>query len=213
MTSTYSLKNLPRRMAEDGERDESRYGNLVLAFSRRAEAVLLGVGRGGFEEAVIRMLILLAEAQAAIGRDRLEVSAEVLNRDEPFASLPAGEANSPDSGAVYHRRVRAGAGGQNAAGPLAKPEDRKRAVELARFIAGRVAEMEPKTIEAMETFHRILRLPPLALTAPTKDPLKTAPDDLVQVVTDATAPAAEAPKYEAAFGAAKPKKAKTKELA
>ena len=25
MTSTYSLKNAPRRMAEDGERDASRY--------------------------------------------------------------------------------------------------------------------------------------------------------------------------------------------
>ena len=64
--------------------------------------------------------------------------------------------------------------------------------------------MEPKTIQALETFHRILRLPPLALTAPTKDPLKTstaaASDDLVQVVTDATAPAAEAPKSEAVFG-------------
>jgi hypothetical protein len=47
-------------------------------------------------------------------------------------------------------------------------------VELVRFIAGPVAEMEPKTIQALETFHRILRLPPLALTAPTKDPVKTS---------------------------------------
>jgi len=57
----------------------------------------------------------------------------------------------------------------------------------------------------------------LLLVLTTKDPLKTstvaAPDDLVQAVTDATAPAAEAAKSEAAFGAAKPKKAKTKEPA
>ena len=39
MTSTYSLKNLPRRMAEDGERDANRHENLVLAVSRRAERI------------------------------------------------------------------------------------------------------------------------------------------------------------------------------
>ena len=37
MTST--LANMPRRMAEDGERDANRYENLVLAFSRRAERI------------------------------------------------------------------------------------------------------------------------------------------------------------------------------
>ena len=61
-----------------------------LQFLPQVQAVLQSLGRGGFEEAVIRMLILLGEAQAAIGRDRLEVSAEVLSRDEPFASLAPG---------------------------------------------------------------------------------------------------------------------------
>ncbi len=34
--------------------------------------------------------------------------------------------------------------------------------------------MEPKTVQALETFHRILHLPPPALPTPTKDPLKTS---------------------------------------
>ena len=50
----------------------------------------------------------------------------------------------------------------------------------------------------------VLGLPPLALPAPTKDPLKTstaaAPDDLGQLAT-AEAPAVEAPMSRAAFGA------------
>ena len=40
MSSTYSLKNLPLRMKEDGERDANRYENLVLAVSRRAERIV-----------------------------------------------------------------------------------------------------------------------------------------------------------------------------
>ncbi len=157
------------------------------------------------------------QAQAAIGRDRLEVSAEVLSRDEPFASLPPERRTALIQEQSIIVEFEPELAVKTLPDLLPKSEDRKRAVELVRFIAGRVAEMEPKTIQALETFHRILRLPPMALTAPTKDPLKTstaaAPDDLVQAVTDATAPAAEAPKSEAAFGAAKPKKAKTKEPA
>lgn len=78
-----------------------------------------------------------------------------------------------------------------------------------RFIAGPVVKMEPKTIQTLETFHTILGLQPLALAPPTKDPLKistvaAAPDDLVQVVSDA-APGVEAPKSGAALGTVKGK--------
>ena len=182
----------------------------TLRFLPQVQTVLLGAGRGGFEEAVIRMLILLAEAQAAIGRDRLEVSAEVLSHDEPFASLPPERRTALIQEQSIIVEFEPELAVKTLPDLLPKPEDRKRAVELVRFIAGRIAEMEPKTIQALETFHRILRLPPLALTAPTKDPLKTstaaASDDLVQVVTDATAPAAEAPKSEAVFGPQSQKK-------
>ncbi len=39
MTSTYSLANIPRRMAEGRERNAYRYENLVLAVSQRAERI------------------------------------------------------------------------------------------------------------------------------------------------------------------------------
>ena len=60
-----------------------------LRFLPEVQAILLGVDRGGFEEAVIRMLILLAESRGSVRRDRLERSAKVLTNDEPFASLGA----------------------------------------------------------------------------------------------------------------------------
>src|SRR5208282_4802862 len=179
-----------------------------LQFLPQVQAVLQSIGRGGFEEAVIRMLILLAEAQAAIGRERLEVSAEVLGHDEPFASL----APEKRAALIQEQSIIVEFAPELAVKTLPdllpEPEDRKRAVEVVRFIAGPVEKMGPKTQQMLESFHRILGLPPLALPAPTKDPLKTsaaaAPDDLVQVVTDA-APAVEAPKPWDAFGAVKPK--------
>ncbi len=138
------------------------------------------------------MLILLAEAQAAIGRDRLEVSAEVLSRDEPFASLAPGRRTALIQEQSIIVEFAPELAVKTLPDLLPTPEDRKRAVELVRFIAGPVEEMGPKTQQMLESFHRILRLPPLALPAPTKDPLKTstaaAPDDLVQVVTDAARP-------------------------
>ena len=186
-----------------------------LQFLPQVQAVLQSLGRGGFEEAVIRMLILLGEAQAAIGRDRLEVSAEVLSRDEPFASLAPGRRTAVIQEQSIIVEFAPELAMKTLPDLLPTPEDQKRAVELVRFIAGPAEEMEPKTQQMLESFQRILGLPPQALPAPTKDPLKTstaaAPDDLVQVVT-AAVPHVQAPKSRAAFGAVKPNgKAKTKE--
>ena len=68
--------------------------------------------------------------------------------------------------------------------------------------------MGPKAVQALDTLGRVLGLPPLALPAPTKHPLKTstaaAPDDLGQLAT-AEAPAVEEPMSRAAFGAVMPK--------
>jgi pimeloyl-ACP methyl ester carboxylesterase len=180
-----------------------------LRFLPQVQAILLGVGRGGFEEAVIRMLILLAEAQAEIGLDRLEVSAEVLSQDEPFASLAPERRTALIQEQSIIVEFEPELAVKTLPDLLPKPEDRKRAVELVRFIAGPVVKMEPKTIQTLETFHTILGLQPLALAPPTKDPLKistvvAALDDVVKVVTDA-APGVEAPKSEAALGAVKGK--------
>ena len=71
--------------------------------------------------------------------------------------------------------------------------------ELVRFISGGIEEMGPKAVQALATLGRVLGLPPLALPAPTKHPLKTstaaAPD-----WRQPEAPAVEEPMSRAALG-------------
>ena len=59
-------------------------------------------------------------------------------------------------------------------------------------VSSQAGSRKPKAIQALDTLRRVLGLPPLALPAPTKDPLKTsraaAAEDLVQVATDAARP-------------------------
>lgn len=50
---------------------------------------LENIAQGGYADAVIRMLILLARSRPAVRRDRLERSNELLSSHEPFAALGA----------------------------------------------------------------------------------------------------------------------------
>ncbi len=172
------------------------------------QQILLGVDRGGFEEAVIRMLILMAELCGTVRRDRLERSAKVLGHDEPFASLGA----EKRAALIHEQSVIAEFEPDLAIKTLPDllpdMEERKRAIGVIEFIAGAVEEMEPSTIQLVQRFHSVLGLPGLALPAPTQDPLKVsataAKDDLSDVMTT-IAPAVEAPKVGDALEAVKPK--------
>jgi pimeloyl-ACP methyl ester carboxylesterase len=152
-----------------------------LRFLPEVQAILLGVDRGGFEEAVIRMLILMAESRHEIRRDRLDRSAHVLSKDEPFASLgPEKRAALIREQAVIveFERERAIDG---LAELLTTPEERARAIKVVEFIAGSVEEMEPHTIQILQRFHAALGLSGLALPKATLDPLTKAPDQLERV--------------------------------
>src|SRR5271165_6156473 len=189
----------------------------VLRYLPEVQQILLSVDRGGFEEAVIRMLILMAESRGTVRRDRLERSAKVLGHDEPFASL------GPEKRAalIHEQSIIAEFEPDLAVKTLPDllPEmaDRKRAIQVLEFIAGSVEEMEPGTIQLLQRFHSVLGLPGFALPAPVQDPLNTSPtavkDDLTEVMT-MVAPAVEAAKAGDALEAVKPKgKSKTKEAA
>ena len=152
-----------------------------LRFLPEVQAILLGVDRGGFEEAVIRMLILMAESRHEIRRDRLDRSAHVLSNDEPFASLgPEKRAALIREQAVIveFERERAIDG---LAQLLTTPEQRERAIKVVEFIAGSLEEMEPHTIQILQKFHAALGLSGLALPKATLDPLTKAPDQLERV--------------------------------
>jgi tellurite resistance protein len=143
-----------------------------LRFLPEVQAILLGVRRGGFAEAVIRMLILLAEARGSVRRDRLERSAKVLSKDEPFAAL------GPERRALLIREqsiiVEFDADGAIATLPdmLPDAQQREQAIAVVEFIAGAVEEMEPHTIQTLQRMRAALGLAALGLPDSAKDPLK-----------------------------------------
>ncbi|MCP9626560.1 DUF3141 domain-containing protein [Rhodopseudomonas palustris] len=135
------------------------------------QAILLGIERGAFEEAVIRMLILLAQSRGAVRRDRLERSAKVLTRDEPFASLGA----ERRAALIREQSIIVEFEPERAIATLAQllPEhERGRAMEVVDFIAGAIEEMEPNTIKMLQRMREALGLPPIALPDTGRDPLQ-----------------------------------------
>ena len=142
-----------------------------LAHLPEVEAIMLGVDRGGFEEGVIRMLIVLAGARGAVRRDRLERSAHMLSKDEPFASLGA----EKRAALIREQTIIVEFAGDRAISTLPdllkSGADRRRAIELVEYIAGSIEEMEPHTIRALQMMRAALGLPPMIASVETQDPL------------------------------------------
>lgn len=124
-------------------------------------AALYNIERGGFVEAVIRMLILLAENRGTVRRDRLERSSRVLTQDEPFKSLTAER-----RAMIIHEQTLIVTydfeGAINTLPVLLKtPEERDLAARIVQYIPGAIGEMTPRTLELMQRFHRVLGLAPV----------------------------------------------------
>ena len=205
------------RLGEKIAFERTRKDPKMLRFLPEVQAILLGADRGGFEEAVIRMLILMAQSRATVRRDRLERSAKVLAHDEPFASLGA----EKRAALIHEQSIVVEFERELAIRTLPEllpdRDDRLRAVEVVEYIAGAVEEMEPATMQLVQRFHSVLGLPPLAPPAPMRDPLTmsltAAPDDLVEAPADAASDV-EAPKAGDVLVGDNPRgKGKAKEMA
>jgi pimeloyl-ACP methyl ester carboxylesterase len=144
-----------------------------LAHLPEVEAILLGVDRGGFEVAVIRMLILMAQSRGAVRRDRLERSAKVLSQDEPFAALGA----EKRAALIREQSIIVEFSSDKAVETLAlllpEPAERRRAIDVVEYIAGSVEEMEPHTIHMLQRMRSVLGLGELITPTP-RDPLEDA---------------------------------------
>ncbi len=162
------------RLGEKFAFERTRKDPKALRFLPEVQSVLLNIDRGGFEEAVIRMLILMADSRATVRRDRLERSAKVLGHDEPFASLGAEKRAAlihEQSLIAEFERDRAT---ETLPDLLPELDDRQRAIEVVEYIAGAIEEMEPATIQLVQRFHAVLGLKGLALPAPRHDPLRAS---------------------------------------
>ncbi|WP_036255370.1 DUF3141 domain-containing protein [Methylocapsa acidiphila] len=142
-----------------------------LRFLPEVQAILRNMERGGLAEAVIRMLIVLAEARGSVRRTRLERSARVLSHDEPFASLGA-----EGRAALIHEQsviveFEKDLAIEALTSLLPAPDDRLKAVGVVEYIAGAIEEMEPHTLQALQRFRRVLDLPLLEVRPVGGDPL------------------------------------------
>ena len=159
------------RIGEKNAFARAQIDSKEMRFLPEVQAILLGIDRGGFEEAVIRMLIMLAESRGTVRRDRLERSSKVLTKDEPFASL------GPERRAALIREQSIIAEFEPERAIATLPdllqtrEERQRAVEVVEFIAGAIEEMEPVTIQTLQKYHAALGLHGFSKSV-TTDPLK-----------------------------------------
>lgn len=134
------------------------------------QAMLLGVDHAGFEAAVIRMLILLAESRGSVRRDRLERSAEVLTTHEPFASL-GGEKRAA---LIREQSIIVEYESQAALSALPRllpsTQQRQEALACVHYIVGARDEMEPHSLAMLEAMEHLLA-----------EPARIQTDDLIQV--------------------------------
>ncbi|MGQ3674326.1 DUF3141 domain-containing protein [Xanthobacter sp. TB0139] len=121
-------------------------------------SALLHVRSGGFVEAVIRMLILLADARENVRRDRLERSAQVLTSDEPFSSLPVEQRAQ----IIHEQTLVVEYAGEEAIQALPEmlktEEERRKAMDVVQYVPGRIDEMDPRTLAMLQRFRHVLGL-------------------------------------------------------
>lgn len=142
--------NEPKRISEVSGTD-------LRSVSEVSQA-LDNIGQGGYAEAVIRMLILLARSRHSVRRDRLERSNELLSSHEPFAALGAATRTriiQLQSLAVEFEPEQA-----LATLPLllTDQEDRIRALKQCLFVVGAPEEMNEDTHTTFTLIHECLEV-------------------------------------------------------
>ena len=137
------------------------------------QQALADIEQGGFPEAVIRMLVLMADDRKGVRRDRLERSSRVLTEDEPFASL-GGEARA----AMISRQTLIASYEHERAIEtlpllLRTPEERDLAIRTVFYVPGAVDEMAAGTLAILHRFCDVLDVPRRAETV-VDNPLRAA---------------------------------------
>lgn len=125
------------------------------------QSALAHIGGGGFVEAVIRMLILLADSRGNVRKDRLERSAHLLNKTEPFSHLAPVER----ARIIHEQSLTAQFAREQALERLPDllhtAEEREQAVEAVHYVLGPLSDADPRAAATFHAFRHVLGLPPL----------------------------------------------------
>ncbi len=149
-----------------------------LRFLPEVQAMLLGVDSGGFEAAVIRMLILLAGSRGSVRRDRLERSSQVLTTHEAFVALGLDRRAAMIREQTIIVEFEAERALQGLPLLLAQPEQRRQALEIVHHIVGALEDMEPHSAQMLLRMEQLLAAP--------EDNL---PQEIIQLTDTPSAPA------------------------
>lgn len=128
------------------------------ADSPEVRAALQRLAEGSYAEAVVRMLILLADARGGVRRDRLARSNALLTGELPFSELSAAARQA----LIREQRAIAAFAPERAVETLPlllrDPADRARALAVVTGVAGPEEEMDPPVREMLARFREILPL-------------------------------------------------------
>ncbi|MFD2250059.1 pimeloyl-ACP methyl ester carboxylesterase [Pseudochelatococcus lubricantis] len=124
------------------------------------QSALSHIGSGGYVEAVIRMLILLADSRGNVRRDRLERSTHLLNKTEPFSHLAPVER----ARVIHEQSLTAQFAREEALERLPDllhtEEEREQAMEAVQFVLGPLSDASPNVAATFHAFRRVLGLKP-----------------------------------------------------
>jgi pimeloyl-ACP methyl ester carboxylesterase len=120
------------------------------------QAALQRIAQGGYAEAVIRMLILLAQARGSVRRSRLERSARILASAEPFADM----AETARAKLIHEQTLIVDLEPEKAIAALpemlAEAAERRAALDLVRSVAGpTLADIDPAALKMYHEFESL----------------------------------------------------------
>jgi pimeloyl-ACP methyl ester carboxylesterase len=130
------------------------------------------IDSGGFAEAVIRMLILMAHARKSVRRDRLERSNEMLSEHEPFAALGVAARNR----IIHQQTLIVEFEPEQALATLPRllttAEDRNQAILKCEYVLGDAHDMNDDTKSMFDRIRKVLGASPAGNPIQTKPPAK-----------------------------------------
>lgn len=150
----------------------------------QVQEALAGISHGGFPEAVIRMLVLMARSRGAVRQSRLERSNTILNTTSPFRELGDTARTEMIHGQTLIIDFEPDLAVSTLPTLLPDTAERKRAIELVELIAGDPAEMAEATIRMLARLRQTLDV-----QADTAQPSATEPPAPARTLERPTPPA------------------------